>query len=181
MSAKETNARKAAPSSDVGAPTMKSHAHSETINSLFHEAMLAYEKALESGIQLHEDSINLWKELLAKIGTPEALQEKLNSLSADLFPNARKQINKFVETFSMGTMFANRAGEQAMGLFGKSLAVYQATSISEAQSRMQNLIEETLAIGRENIRTILNTNLKVMGWFKELACSNPLKSFCQRV
>jgi hypothetical protein len=38
-------------------------ATSETIAELFHEAMRSYERALKSGIQLQEESVNLWKEL----------------------------------------------------------------------------------------------------------------------
>ena len=177
MSAKETDVKKETPSSAAGAAP-KNETPSEITNRLFHEAMLNYEKALESGIQLQEDSIKIWKELLARIGTPEALQSKLDSLSAELFPNARKGLNEFVETFSMGTMFANRVGGQSIDLFGKALGIYQCASIAEAQQRMQGLIEETLAVGRENIRTVLNTNLKIMGWWKEMAQASPLKSFC---
>jgi hypothetical protein len=174
MSAKESDAKKAAAPTDAG-PATKTGEPSDTINSLFHEAMLAYEKALESGIQLQEDSVNLWKELLAKIGTPEALRSKLDSVSADLFPNARKGLNDFIETLSIGAMFANRTGKQTRELFGKSLSIYQSTSIAEAQHRVQDLIEETLATGRENMRTILNTNARIMGLWKDLAQANPMK------
>jgi hypothetical protein len=177
MSAKETNPKQAAASPDAGAPG-KTELPTEATNRLFHDAMLSYEKALETGIQLQEDSAKIWKELLARIGTPEALQSKLDSLSAGVFPNARKALAKYVETISVGTMFANRAGEQTRELFGKSLAIYQANSIADAQLRIQDLIENVLATGRENIRTVLNTNLKIMGLWKDLAESNPLKSFC---
>jgi len=177
MSAKKTDVRNEASPAGAGAAA-KAEMPSEITNRLFHEAMMNYEKALESGIQLHGDSIKVWKELLARIGTPEVLQSKLDSLSADLFPNARKALNEFVETFSMGTMFANRIGGQTMDLFGKALGIYQCASIGEAQQHAQILIEQTLAVGRENIRTVLNTNLKIMGWWKDVAQSNPFKSFC---
>lgn len=177
MSTKQSDAKQAAASSNAGATT-KAEAPSESTNLLFHEAMVAYEKALESGIQLQEESVKLWRDLLARIGSPEALQSKLDSLSANLFPNARKGLNEFVETASVGAMFANRASRQAMELFGKSLGIYQSASIAEAQLRTQNLIEQAMNVGRENFRTILNTNLKIMTCFKDLAELHPLKSFC---
>jgi hypothetical protein len=65
-------------------------ATSETIAELFHEAMRGYEKALKSGIQLQEESVNLWKELLTKLGSPGELQAKLDSMRADVFPKARE-------------------------------------------------------------------------------------------
>ena len=36
-------------------------ATSETVAELFHEAIRSYEKALNAGIQLQEESVNLWK------------------------------------------------------------------------------------------------------------------------
>jgi hypothetical protein len=44
---------------------------SASIEEFFHEAMRSYEKALKSGIQLQEESVNLWKDLLSKLGSPE--------------------------------------------------------------------------------------------------------------
>jgi hypothetical protein len=69
-------------------------ATSETINELFHEAMRSYEKALKSGIQLQEESVNLWKDLLTKFCSPGEFQAKLESMTAD----ARKCMKEFVET-----------------------------------------------------------------------------------
>ena len=72
-------------------------ATSDTIDKVFHEAMRNYEKALKSGIQLQEESVNLWKDLLTKLGSPEELQAKLDSMTADAFPQARKRMEEFVE------------------------------------------------------------------------------------
>lgn len=168
MSTKET----------VASVAKKAEAPAATINCLFHEAMLSYEKALESGIQLQEDSARHCKELLARIGTPEALQEKLDTLSANLYPNARKALKEYIETVTVGVMFANQAGGQALDLFGKSLGIYQATSVADAQRRAREVVEEALTIGRENIRTILNTNLRIIAFVNDLAQSNPVKTLC---
>src|SRR5271165_2489986 len=75
-------------------------ATSETMGEVFHEAMRSYEKALKSGIQLQEESVNLWKDLLTKLGSPEEFQAKLESMTADAFPKARKRTEEFVETFN---------------------------------------------------------------------------------
>ena len=97
-------------------------ATSETIDEVFHEAMRSYEKALKSGIQLQEESVNLWRDLLTKLGSPEEFQAKLASMTADAFPKARKRMEEFVETF-------NRTSHQTIDLFEKTLGVYQATSV----------------------------------------------------
>src|SRR3954451_15039205 len=122
----------AAPKSTSKAPP------SETLNAVFHEAMQTYEKALKSGIQLQEESVQLWKDLLTKLGSPEELQAKLESMTADVFPAARKRMEEFIEMFS-------RSSSQTMDLFQKSLSVYQATSVTDAQRRVQDLMESSLA------------------------------------
>ena len=132
-----------------------------TVDEVFHEAMRSYEKALKSGIQLQEESVNLWKDVLTKLGSPEELQAKLESMTADAFPKARKRIEEFVETF-------NRTSNQTIDLFEKTLGVYQATSVTDAQRRMQDLIESSLAALRVNVHSALNTNAKIIDSWKEL-------------
>ena len=156
----------------------KAEAPAAEINILVHEAMLGYEKALESGVQLQEDSVKLGKHVLARIGAPEAIQARLDTVSATLFPYIRKGLKDYVETCSIGVMFANQLGAQTLDFAGKSLAIYQAPSIPEAQHRAQNVIEEALAIGRENIRTLLQTNLRIANRLGELVQSNPVKDLC---
>jgi hypothetical protein len=136
-------------------------ATSETIAELFHEAMRSYEKALKSGIQLQEESVDLWKELLTKLGSPEEFQAKLESMRADAFPQARKRMEEFVETF-------NRTSNQTIDLFEKTLGVYQATSVTDAQRRVQDLIESSLSVLRANVHSVMNTNAKIIADWKEL-------------
>jgi ribosomal 50S subunit-associated protein YjgA (DUF615 family) len=136
-------------------------ATSETMDEIFHEAMRSYEKALKSGIQLQEESVNLWKDLLTKLGSPQELQAKLEAMTTDAFPKARKRMEEFVETF-------NRTSNQTIDLFEKTLGVYQATSVTDAQRRVQDLIESSLAAMRVNVHSALNTNAKIIADWKEL-------------
>jgi|SRR5580693_4892770 coenzyme F420-reducing hydrogenase delta subunit len=137
-------------------------ATSETIDKVFQEAMRSYENALKSGIQVQEESVNLWKDLLTKLGSPEDFQAKLESMTANAFPKARERMEEFVETF-------NRTSNQTVSLFEKTLSVYQATSVPDAQRRMHDLIESSLAALRVNVHSALNTNAKIIASWKELA------------
>ena len=137
-------------------------AAAEASEEVFHEAMRNYEKALKSGIQLQEESVNLWKDLLTKLGSPEEFQAKLESMTADAFPKARKRMEEFVETF-------NRTSNQTIDLFEKTLSVYKATSVPDAQRRMHDLIEGSLAAVRVNVHSALDTNAKIIADWKELA------------
>ena len=143
---------------------------SETIDDVFHDAMRSYVKALKSGIQLQEESVNLWKDLLTKLGFPEEFQAKLESMTADAFPKARKRMEEFVETF-------NRTSNQTIDLLEKTLGVYQATSVTEAQRRVQDLIESSLTTLRVNVHSALNTNAKIIASWKELVdrCGTAVK------
>ena len=134
---------------------------SATMDEVFQEAMRSYEKALKSGIQLQEESVNLWKDLLTKLGSPEEFQAKLESMTGDVFPQARKRMEEFVETF-------NRTSNQTIDLFEKTLGVYQATSVTDAQRRVQDLIESSLDTLRVNVHSALNTNAKIIVSWKEL-------------
>jgi ribosomal 50S subunit-associated protein YjgA (DUF615 family) len=133
----------------------------KAFDDVFQEAMRSYEKALKSGIQLQEESVNLWKELLTKLGSPEELQAKLESMTAGAFPQARKRMEEFVETF-------NRTSNQTIDLFEKTVGVYQATSVTEAQKRIHDLIETSLSSLRVNVHSALNTNAKIIASWKEL-------------
>jgi flagellar hook-basal body complex protein FliE len=142
--------------------TKKGTAPSETINEVFHEAMRSYEKALKTGIELQEESVNLWKDLLTKLGSPEDFQAKLEKMTTDVFPDARKRLEEFLETF-------NRTSNQTLELFQKSLQVYQATSITDAQRRIQDLMESSLTALRVNVQTALSMNAKVVNSWKDIA------------
>jgi hypothetical protein len=141
--------------------TANKKAASEAFTEVFHDAMRNYEAALKSGIQLQEESVKLWKDLLTKLGSPDELQAKLESMTADTFPKARERMEEFLETF-------NRTSKQTIDLFEKTMAIYQATSVTDAQRRMQDLIESSLAALRVNVHSALNTNAKIIASWKEL-------------
>jgi ribosomal 50S subunit-associated protein YjgA (DUF615 family) len=136
-------------------------ATSETNAELFDEAIRSYEKALRAGIQVQEESANLWKGLLSKLGSPEEFQTKLESMRADNFPQARKRMEEFVGRF-------NRMSNQTIDLFEKTLGVYEAASVAEAQRRVHDLIESSLTALRVTVHSALNTNAKIMTDWREL-------------
>ena len=58
----------------------------QTTDEVFHEAMRSYEKALKSGIQLQEESVNLWKDLLTKLGSPRGAPGEARGDEGGRFP-----------------------------------------------------------------------------------------------
>jgi hypothetical protein len=128
--------------------------------TFFQEALRSYEEALKAGLQLQEESVNLWKDLLSKLGSPQEFQAKLESMTA-AFPKARERMEEFLETF-------NRSSNQTIDLFEKMLSIYQATSVPDAQRRVQDLIESSLTTLRVNLHSTLNTNAKIIADWKEI-------------
>ena len=71
-------------------------------------------------------------------------------------------MEEFLDTF-------NRTSNQTIDLFEKTLSVYRATSVPDAQRRMHDLIESSLAALRVNVHSALNTNAKIIASWQELA------------
>jgi hypothetical protein len=90
-------------------------------------------------------------------------------MTAAAFPQARQRMEEFVETF-------NRTSNQTIDLFEKTLTVYQATSVPEAQRRVQDLIESSLTTLRVNVHSALNTNAKIIASWQELWTFQPSRN-----
>ncbi len=132
-----------------------------SIEDILRETMDNYEKALKSGIKLQEDTINHWKDALQKFGSPEELQAKLEEITAELFPAARKQMAEVIETLS-------RTSDQALSLCEKTAAVYKAPTLPEAQRRLQDVTESYFAAARDNLKVAFDFNSRVIGYWSDL-------------
>jgi hypothetical protein len=131
------------------------------VEEILRESTNKYEKALQSGIKLQEDTINLWKDVLKKIGSPEQLKVKLEEVSAELLPATRKQLEEVVETL-------NRTGNQVLSLTEKTVSVYKAPSLPEVQSRVQDLTESYFTIARDNLKIAIDANARFVGYWSDL-------------
>ncbi len=134
---------------------------SVNIEEILRESTDSYEKALKSGIKLQEDTINNWKDVLQKLGSPEELKAKLEELTAELVPAARKQMEEFVETLS-------KSSNQVLSLCEKTASVYDAPTLPEAQHRLKDLTESYFAAARENLKIAFDANARVIGYWSDL-------------
>jgi hypothetical protein len=73
----------------------------------------------------------------------------------------QERMEEFVETF-------NHTSKQTIDLFEKTLSVYQATSVADAQRRVHDTIESSLRALRVNVDSALKTNAKIITDWKEL-------------
>ncbi len=135
--------------------------NSLNIDEILRESKDNYEKALKSGIELQEETINNWKDVLKKLGSPEELQAKLEQITAELVPAARKQMEEVVETLS-------RTSNQVLSLSEKTVSVYKAPTLPEAQLRLKDLTESYFAVARENLKIAFDANARVIGYWSDL-------------
>jgi histone H3/H4 len=134
---------------------------SVNIEEILRESVDNYEKALRSGIKFQEDAINRWKDVLPKLGSPEELKAKLEEISAEVVPAARKQLEEAVGTLS-------RTSDQVLSLSEKTVSVYKAPTLEEAKSRLQDLTESYFAAARENLKIAFDANARVTGYWSDL-------------
>ena len=143
-------------------PKEKEASASQTINEVLQEAMLSYEKALKSGIQFQEESVNLWKDLLAKMGSPKTLKHQLELLNSEVYAESRKSLEEIVANF-------NRSSSQTIELFQKAFGGSPTASFKETQDQLQELVETSLSNLRANVQAALSMNSKIINSWKEIA------------
>jgi len=134
----------------------------KTIKEVFNESMRGYERVLKTGVELQEQSIRLWSDLLSRIGSPDQFQSKLQELNADFLPAFRKQMEEVLGA-------SNLVSNQSVALLRKSTGLLEATSIPDAQRRIQDYLEALMGATRVNVHLALNTTARMMNFWNESA------------
>ena len=93
-----------------------------------------------------------------KPGSPHVRLEEVGRIGKFF----EERIKEFVERF-------NRTNKQTIDLFEKTLSVYQATSVADAQRRVYDIIESSLSALQVNVDSALKTNAKIIADWKEVA------------
>lgn len=142
----------------------------DSAQDLMKDAMKLYEEALKNGIQLQEESLELWKNMLKQVGTPDELKEKIEKMTGGVFPETRQKMEDILKVFQANT-------DQSMDLFNKAMNVCQATSFEDGQLRVQDLMESSLGAMRSNVQTVLDTNSKMMASWTDIVEKTTSKTF----
>lgn len=122
------------------------------------DALKYYEEALKSGIQLQEDTLKLWKDILSRVSSPEDLHKKLDEVVDELLPKSRESAKDIVALFQENAKHCSE-------LMSKSLAVCSSTNFTDSQNRFQDLVETSLAAMRSNVHALVDANAKtVKAW-----------------
>lgn len=143
---------------------------SDSAQNLMKDAIKLYEEALKNGIQLQEESLELWKNMLNQVGTPDELKDKIEKMTGGVFPETRKKMEDIFKVFQDNM-------SQSTELLNKAMGVCQASSIEDGQSRVQDLMESSLGAMRSNAQTVLDTNSKMMASWTDLVEKTTAKTF----
>jgi hypothetical protein len=124
-------------------------AASETIDELSKKATAATSKTIDK--------------LSEKVtAATESTLETIDEVCQEAMRCYEKCGEEFFGTF-------DRMSNQTIDLFEKTLGVYQATSVPDAQRRVQDLIESSLSALRVNVHSALNMNAKIIASWKDLS------------
>ena len=132
-----------------------------TASDLFEEAFKTYEQSLKTGIKIQEDTVKLWKDLLANAKTPTDFQARLSQMADEALPAAKKRMEEAMQTveenYKVGT-----------DLLQKAFQVWQPGSVAEAQNRVRELWESSLSAVRMNTQTIVKSNQQVLDYWTSM-------------
>ena len=145
-------------------------ATTDSAQDLMKDAIKLYEEALKNGIQLQEESLQLWKDLLGKVGAPNDFQQKIEELTGGVFPDTQKKMEEILKIFQDNT-------SQSLELYKKAMSIYQADSWEDGQAKVQDLMESSLAAMRTNVHTVLDTNSKMMATWTDMVENATAKTF----
>jgi polyhydroxyalkanoate synthesis regulator protein len=145
-------------------------AAADSTQDILKDAIKLYEDALKNGIKLQEESLQLWKDMLAQVGTPDELREKLEKMTGGVFPETRKNMDDILKVFQDNA-------NQSMDLFNKAMGICRADSWKEGQTLSQDLMESSLKAMSSNVKTLLDTNTKMMASWTDIVEKMSAKTF----
>jgi len=111
---------------------------------LFEQAVEALEASLQSGLKVQEEATRWARQMVESSATPEQWQAKAQEIITKALPQAQENVEQAFATAQVGTP-------------------------AEAQQKMQDLWEASLAAMRENAQAMVQANAKAMEQWTEAA------------
>ncbi|HEX9786212.1 MAG TPA: hypothetical protein VGA56_26230 [Opitutaceae bacterium] len=134
-------------------------------SDLFEEAFKTYEQSLKTSINIQEDTVKLWKDLLTSAKTPTDFKKRIGEMADEIFPAAKKRMEQALQSMEENS----KAGTD---LLQKAFQVWQPGTVAEAQNRVRELWESSLSAVRMNAQTIVKTNQQVLDYWTSMMGSD---------
>jgi hypothetical protein len=128
---------------------------SRPVSDLFEQAMKNYEQALKTGMKFQEESSRVWSGLLGQATSPQDWGKKVKAMADEVIPQTQKSLEDGLKLIEQ----SNRSG---IDLLKKAVAVAQAASAQEAQSRCLGFWEASLNVMRDTAVAATQAHNKAM-------------------
>lgn len=126
---------------------------------LVNETSKNYEHALRNGFKLQQESLRWWGAMLGATG-PNA-QPQAKTLMDELLPQTQRSMNEWLKVVEENS-------RASVELFKKSVAVMQADSLQEMQTKSSSLWEAAVKATTESAAAITQAGTKSLGVSIEL-------------
>lgn len=120
---------------------------------LFDQATKNYEQAVKTGLKLQEESVKLWATLCNQASSPTDVQKRAKAVSEEIVGRTQAIIGDYVKA-------TDQYSRSSVELLKKALAVTQASSAQDAQSKVLAFWEATLGGVRETAQAITQAHTK---------------------
>lgn len=133
-----------------------------SVSELFNQAVQTFETAMKTGVRIQEEASKWWTDMLGEANSLQELQQRARQMINETLPTSQQNADQYIKLL-------DKTYHTSMGLLQKAFETGQSESISEAQTRIQELWESMLSAIRNNAQAMVQINAKAMESWSEFA------------
>ena len=120
---------------------------------LFEQTTKNYEQAVKAGLKVQEESVKAWAALCNQTSSPPDIQKRAKAVAEEIVGRTQTIIGDYVKA-------TDQYSRSSVELLKKALAVTQAGSVQDAQSKVLAFWEATLGGVRETAQAVTQAHSK---------------------
>jgi predicted RNase H-like HicB family nuclease len=134
----------------------------QTSDDLFHQAMHAWESAVESGVKMQEEYTKWLRQTCCESGAIKDWYSKTQSAVGETVAKVQGNIDEAVR-------LVNQQAESSIRLVQKAMEARQTEAAPDAQARLAEWWEAALETARSNTQAVLAANSRMLATWSEMA------------
>jgi hypothetical protein len=134
----------------------------QTSDDLFRQAISAWESAVESGIQVQEESAKWMREMCGNSASLTSWYSKGQAVAGETIAKAQESIDEAIRVI-------NQQAESSVKLMQRALDARQSDPTTETKKRFAEWWEAALDSMRTNSQAMLKANSHILSTWSELA------------
>ncbi|MGH7192753.1 MAG: hypothetical protein ACREJM_04365 [Candidatus Saccharimonadales bacterium] len=125
-------------------------------SELLEQAMDTFNGTVKAGVKFQEDAARWWTGAWSpSTGTLQDLQRRTQAIWSEAMPIAQRNADEYLRLFDA----SYRTG---MGLAKKALDAGRSESVSDAQAKVQQLLDESIGALRNSTKAMAEANMQMM-------------------